>query len=142
MTTLPGNEKTLFGHYQRQAARYRQVLELVRGLPTSIEQGSSIEESLSRMNSMLDEIHGAESRISRLRDLWLASQSRPGRDFAQAVQAVRELIESLMESVDVAEQAARKAKTRLFPEMNAESLGRKMRTAYTSAREQVTQRQT
>ncbi len=141
MTALAPNETALAGHYQRQAAHYRQVLELVRKLPISIEQGSSIEEPLSRMNSMLDEIHGAESRILPLRDQWLASQTEPGRDFRQSVQAVRELIEALMESVDVAEQVARKAKTRLFPEMNAESLGRRMHAAYTSAHQQATQRQ-
>ena len=139
MKTLQVNEKTLAGHYQQQAVQYQHVLELVRGLPATIEQGASIDQSLSQLGLMLEEIQSGESQISAVRDRWLASQSKPGRELGQALQTVKELIESLIAKVAVAEQTARKAKMRLFPEMNAESLGRRMQAAYGSASQQVVQ---
>ena len=142
MTTLHANEAALAGHYQKQAAQYRQVLELVRSLPATIAQGSSIEESLSRMSSMLDDLHVSESQVSPLRDQWLASRRKPGSDLAQSVESVKKLIVSLIENVGVAEQVAQKAKTRLLPQMSAESKGRRMQTAYTSASQQFVDRQT
>ena len=136
MTNLHANEAALTGHYQEQAAQYRQVLALTRSLPASIAQGSSVEESLSRMTSMLDDLHMSESQFSPLRDQWLASRKKPGLDLAQSVNSVKELIVSLIENVSVAEQAAQQAKTQLFPQMSAASKGRKMHAAYTFASQQ------
>ena len=141
MTKPHPNEAALAGHYQKQAAHYRRVLELVRSLPATIAQGSSIEASLARMSSMLDDLHVSDLQISPLRDQWLASQKKPGVDLAQSVKSVKELIVSLIDNVRIAEQAAEKAKTRLFPQMSAESMGRKMHAAYTSASQQIVDRQ-
>ena len=105
-------------------------------------QASQTHESLSRMSSMLDDLHVSESQVSPLRDQWLASRRKPGLDLAQSVKSVKELIVSLIENVSVAEQVAQKAKTRLFPQMSAESKGRRMQAAYTSASQQFVDHQT
>lgn len=126
-------ETSLTQAYEQQLEQYLRALTLLEQVETNADGERDIHGSLHELAGVLDQVAACDRQISELKQQWAATKRQPGPRLQTMLSAIQSALEKLIVKTESAEGAARRARDRLLPQIDAASRRCKMQRAYGAA---------
>lgn len=127
-------EDCLTAAYEQQALRYQAASTVATEIAENMSLGEVDDSLQAKLQVIMDEISAADRGVDPIRKEWDKSGRDANDALRNAVERLREMIGSVMETIAKAEANALEEKAKLAPHIGTAMTARRMVTAYDSAR--------
>ena len=123
-------EAQLLESLAQREKHFGAALILTESLPSCMEAGDFGQSTLSRLNTVLQNVTTLEQHAGTIHAQWKSLGGIPGPQLSARIQQVSKQIEELLRRFAQAEQTASAARDRLKPQISQEVSSRRMLNAY------------